>query len=144
MGVVVFLMAALPAVVAEVGFGAVARWTLNFARFPMLAGVMAAALSVLYRLGPDHRGNNRPLSPRPFTTGGVLATLLFVVFSGLFSFYTANLGSYGETYGPLATIIVLLLWFQLSAMSIVVGAEVDAELTAVARRRPLSLPTRPE
>ena len=54
--------------------------------------------------------------------------MLFVVLSGLFSFYTANLGSYGETYGPLATIIVLLVWFQLSALSVVVGAEVDAEL----------------
>jgi predicted ester cyclase len=56
------------------------------------------------------------------------ATLLFVVLSALFSFYTANLGSYGETYGPLATIIVLLVWFQLSALAVVVGAEVDAEL----------------
>lgn len=43
-----------------------------------------------------------------------MATVLFAVLSTLFSFYTANLGSYSETYGPLATIIVLLLWFQLS------------------------------
>ncbi len=128
LGAVVFLMTALPTVLAEVGLGAAARWILNVGRFPLLAALMAGALSLLYRLGPDHRGNDRPLSPRLLTVGGVVATVLFVVLSGLFSFYTANLGSYGETYGPLATIIVVLVWFQLSALSVVVDAEVDAEL----------------
>lgn len=129
LGVVLFLMAALPPLLAEWGLGNVARWTLNVGRYPVLGVVMAATLSLLYRLGPDHRGNDRPLSRRLFTAGGLLATVLFVVLSALFSFYTANLGSYGETYGPLATIIVLLLWFQLSALAVIVGAELDAELS---------------
>ena len=128
LGVVMFLMAALPPLLASWGLGDLARYALNAMRFPVLGLVMAATLSLLYRLGPDHGGNDRPLSPRLFTAGGLLATVLFVVLSTLFSFYTANLGSYGETYGPLATIIVLLLWFQLSALAIVVGAELDAEL----------------
>lgn len=126
LGVVVFLMAALPTVLRDVGDGL--RWALNIGRYPILALVMAATLSLLYRLGPDHGGNDRPLSPRLFTAGGLLATGLFVSLSALFSYYTANLGSYGETYGPLATIIVLLVWFQLSALSVIVGAELDAEL----------------
>lgn len=128
LGLVMFLMAALPPLLAGWGLGDLARYALNTMRFPVLGVVMAATLSLLYRLGPDHGGNDRPLSPRLFTAGGLLATVLFVVLSALFSFYTANLGSYGETYGPLATIIVLLLWFQLSALAIVVGAELDAEL----------------
>ena len=127
--VVVFLMAALPPLLADRGFDTTAKWSLEIARYPVLGLVMAATLSLLYRLGPDHRGNDRPLSPRLFTTGGLTATILFVALSALFSFYTANLGSYGETYGPLATIIVLLLWFQLSALAIIVGAELDAELS---------------
>ncbi|MDW3217431.1 MAG: YhjD/YihY/BrkB family envelope integrity protein [Acidimicrobiales bacterium] len=126
LGVVVFLMAALPTVLRDAGDGL--RWALNIGRYPILALVMAATLSLLYRLGPDHGGNDRPLSPRLFTAGGLLATGLFVSLSALFSYYTANLGSYGETYGPLATIIVLLVWFQLSALSVIVGAELDAEL----------------
>lgn len=129
LGVVMFLMAAMPPLLADWGLGDAARWTLNILRYPVLGLVMAATLSLLYRLGPDHRGNDRPLSPRLFTTGGLVATVLFVVLSALFSYYTANLGSYGETYGPLATIIVLLLWFQLTALSIIVGAELDAELS---------------
>lgn len=128
LSVVVFLMAALPPLLAEWGLGDAARLTLNIGRYPVLGIVMAATLSLLYRLGPDHGGNDKPLSPRAFTKGGLVATVLFVVLSLLFSFYTANLGSYGETYGPLATIIVLLVWFQLSALSIIIGAELDAEL----------------
>lgn len=129
LGVVMFLMAALPPLLADWGLGDLARYSLNTLRYPILGLVMAAALSMLYRVGPDHRGNDRPLSPQLFTVGGLVATLLFVGLSALFSFYTANLGSYGETYGPLATIIVLLLWFQLSALSIIIGAELDAELS---------------
>lgn len=129
MGTVMFLMAALPSLLADWGLGGPARWALNIARFPILGIVMAAALSLLYRVGPDHGGNRRPLSPKFFTIGGLVATGLFVALSALFSFYTANLGSYGETYGPLATIIVLLVWFQLSALSVIIGAELDAELS---------------
>lgn len=129
LSIVLFLMAALPPLLANWGLGTAARYTLNIVRYPVLGLVMASTLSLLYRIGPDHRGNDRPLSPRLFTAGGLLATVLFVVLSVLFSFYTANLGSYGETYGPLATIIVLLLWFQLSALSIILGAELDAELS---------------
>ena len=125
--IVTFLMAALPPLLSEVGLGTAASLALNTLRFPILGVVMAVGLSVLYRLGPDHRGNDKPLSPKLITVGGIVATVLFVILSGLFSFYTANLGSYGETYGPLATIVVLLLWFQLSALAIIVGAEVDAE-----------------
>ena len=127
LSVVTFLMAALPPLLDEVGLGGLASLALNTLRFPILGAVMAVGLSVLYRLGPDHRGNDKPLAPRAITTGGVAATVLFVLLSALFSFYTANLGSYGETYGPLATIVVLLLWFQLSALAVIVGAEVDAE-----------------
>ncbi|MEZ5247515.1 MAG: YhjD/YihY/BrkB family envelope integrity protein [Acidimicrobiales bacterium] len=129
LGVVMFLMAVLPPLLATWGLGDLARFSLNTLRYPILGLVMAASLSLLYRLGPDHGGNDRPLSPRLFSAGGLVATVLFVVLSGLFSFYTANLGSYGETYGPLATIIVLLLWFQLSALSVIIGAELDAELS---------------
>ena len=127
MSLVTFLMAALPAILDQIGLGGPATLALNTLRFPLLGGVMAIALSVLYRIGPDHRGNDKPLSPRLITVGGIVGTVLFVALSGLFSFYTANFGSYGETYGPLATIVVLLLWFQLSALAVIVGAEVDAE-----------------
>jgi hypothetical protein len=43
-----------------------------------------------------------------------------------FSAYVSNFGSYNETYGSIAAVIVLMLWLYLSAFAILVGAEVDA------------------
>lgn len=126
LGIVIFLISVMPPVLAWAGAGTAVRWFLGFGRFLVLGGLMAMSLSLLYRLGPDHRGNNRAVPARLVTAGALVATVLFVLLSALFSLYTANLGSYGETYGPLATIIVLLVWFQLSALAVVIGAEVDA------------------
>jgi membrane protein len=60
-----------------------------------------------------------------FTPGAVFATALGLVASGLFAVYTANFASYGKTYGALASIVVLLLWLWLSALAVLIGAEVD-------------------
>ncbi len=55
--------------------------------------------------------------------------MLWIVGSALFSFYVSSFGSYDTTYGSLAA-PVLLLWFWLSALIVLIGAEIDAELGA--------------
>jgi uncharacterized BrkB/YihY/UPF0761 family membrane protein len=45
-----------------------------------------------------------------------------------FSFYASRFGSYDATYGSLAAPVILLLWFWVSALTVLVGAEIDAEL----------------
>lgn len=119
--VAVFLLAALPAVLAEVGLGDAARWVLNVARFPALLVAMAYGLAILYRVGPDRRTVRSRLRMR----GPVAATVLWLVASGLFSVYTANFGSYNETYGALAGVVLLLLWLWLTSLMVLVGAEID-------------------
>ena len=59
------------------------------------------------------------------TPGTLVATLLWLVASGLFAVYTANYASYSETYGSLASIEVVLLWLYLSGLAVLIGAEVD-------------------
>ena len=53
----------------------------------------------------------------------------------LFSFYTANFASYSKTYGTLASIVVVLLWLFLSALAVLLGAEVDAIRRSTRRGR---------
>ena len=55
----------------------------------------------------------------------MVATVGWLVVSGLFAVYTANFASYGKTYGALASIVVVLLWLWLSSLVVLVGAEVD-------------------
>ncbi|MEQ8718466.1 MAG: YihY/virulence factor BrkB family protein [Acidimicrobiales bacterium] len=116
-----FLLAALPAVVADTGLGGPVRWLVNTLRFPALLVAMTYGLAILYRLGPDRRTERHRLRLR----GPVAATVLWLVASGLFSVYTANFGSYNETYGTLGGVVLVLLWLWLTALMVLVGAEID-------------------
>jgi membrane protein len=123
LGTVFWLLAFLPAFIEDVGLGDNGRLVFGIVRWPVLAIVMVVALGLLYRLAVPASGERSGL----ITPGGVVATGLWLVVSVLFAFYTANFGSYSETYGPLlATIVVVLLWLFLSALTVLLGAEVDA------------------
>jgi membrane protein len=67
---------------------------------------------------------------RWLSLGAVVATVLWVAASVGFSFYVSNFGSYGETYGSLAGVVVLLLWFWITALVVLLGAEINAEAEA--------------
>jgi membrane protein len=57
-----------------------------------------------------------------------VATVLWLVGSGLFSLYVSRFGTYDETYGSLGGVVVAMLWLFLTALVVVLGAELDAEL----------------
>ncbi|MBV8496272.1 MAG: YihY/virulence factor BrkB family protein, partial [Gammaproteobacteria bacterium] len=54
--------------------------------------------------------------------------------SGLFAFYVQTFASYGKTYGALGGVIALVMWFYLSSIIIVVGAEMNAEMERQMRK----------
>jgi membrane protein len=62
------------------------------------------------------------------TPGAVLATLLWLLASLAFKFYVANFANYNETYGSLGGIIILMLWFYITGLAILAGAEMNAEI----------------
>jgi membrane protein len=62
------------------------------------------------------------------TPGAVIGTLLWLIVSVVFKFYVANFADYNATYGAVGGVIVLLLWFYISGIAILVGAEVNAEI----------------
>jgi len=62
------------------------------------------------------------------TPGAVLATFAWLVFSVSFSAYVANFGRYDQAYGAVGAVVVLLLWFWISAFVVIVGAVLDAEI----------------
>ncbi len=114
-------------------------WT-GILRWPVLIALAAATFTVLYRYGPSRRNARwRWLAP-----GGVLACLLWIAATAGFGWYVETLGRYGETFGALGGVIVLMLWLWISTFVVLFGALVDAELEAqtgrdstVGRDRPL-------
>lgn len=81
-------------------------------------------LGVLYRFAP----NRDEPQWRWVSWGSVTATVLWIVASLLFSFYVSNFGSFNKTYGSVGAIIILLLWFYLTAYAVLIGAELNSEM----------------
>ena len=59
--------------------------------------------------------------------GSVVAVLIWLVASGAFAFYVSAFASYNKAWGSLAAVIIMLTWLWLSAVALLLGAEVDAE-----------------
>ena len=57
-----------------------------------------------------------------------MATVLFLIVSGLFSWYLANFANYNATYGSLGALVGLLMWLWVSIIVVLAGAELDAEI----------------
>ncbi|MFT8318961.1 MAG: YihY/virulence factor BrkB family protein [Sporolactobacillus sp.] len=77
----------------------------------------------LYKYAP-----NMDLSWRHVLIGAVIAGAGWQITSYAFSFYVRYFGNYSATYGTLGAIIILMLWFYLSAIMILIGGQINALL----------------
>jgi membrane protein len=91
--------------------------------------------SVFYYLAP----NRESPSWQWVSTGGIVGTLLWILASIALGIYVGNFNSYSKTYGPLAGVIVLILWLYLSSLAVLIGGELNAELERQAARGPTAV-----
>jgi membrane protein len=107
-----------------IGAGPTAITVWNIAKWPVLVILVSLMLALLYWASPNARqGGFRWVSP-----GGIVAVIAWLIVSGGFAVYVANVGSYNKIYGAIAGVIVFLVWLWLTNLAILLGAEVDAEL----------------
>jgi membrane protein len=93
------------------------------AEWPLLVLGLLVAFAGLMYYGP----NVKHPRWRFLTFGSVLAIVIWLLASGAFAFYAAKFGSYNKTWGSLAAVVVMLTWLWLSAVAILLGAEINAE-----------------
>ena len=117
-------VAVLPAVVDRLPVPDVVATAARWLRWPLLGALSAGAIALLYRFGPVRK---QPRATRLWP-GAVAATVLWLLASALFSWYVSSFGSYDETYGSVAALAVVMMWFWLSAFAVLIGGEVNAEL----------------
>jgi membrane protein len=118
------LIAVVPVVLNAIPLGIFGTILAQVVRWLLLLGVMAGALSVLYRVAPDRDAPKF----RWVSLGSVVVTVIWAVISLLFSLYVDNFGSYDKTYGAIAGVIVLMLWLQLTCFLVLLGAEINSEM----------------
>lgn len=109
-------------VASRVGLGTAFVWTWWIAQWPVVFLLVATGVALVYYFAPDAEQEWVWITP-----GSVFATLLWVAISLGFKFYVANFGDYG-TYGVIGSVMVLMLWFWLSGIAILLGAELNAEI----------------
>ncbi|HEY9218268.1 MAG TPA: YihY/virulence factor BrkB family protein, partial [Phenylobacterium sp.] len=128
-GAVVFVSVAMAAVVGvpiameAMGLGGGAQ-VLALLRWPVLVLLVMGGLAMLYRYGPSR---DEP-KWRWVTWGSAAAAVLWLVGSALFSWYLSNIGDYNKTYGSLGTVFGFMMWLWLSAVVVLFGAELNAEI----------------
>ena len=93
-------------------------------RFPVALLLLAVALSVAYRFGPNAKQRFRSVVP-----GAALSVVLWAISSVGFSFYLANFADYGVTYGSLGAAVGLLFYLYLCASVVLFGAELNAAIS---------------
>jgi membrane protein len=96
----------------------------SLARWPLIAVVVAGAISVIYRFGPDRE----QAKWRWLSWGAILSTLVWMITSAGFTFYLANFADYNATYGALGAVAGLMVWTWISVIILILGAELNAEL----------------
>jgi membrane protein len=137
MGVALTLIVGFPALADS--WPTALRWTAGIARWVLLAALLIGALAVLYRYAPDR--------DEPKWTwvswGSGIATVLWILASIGFSIYANSFGNYNKTYGALAGIIILMFWLYLTAVIVLVGAELNTEMELQTAKDTTAGPTKP-
>jgi membrane protein len=130
LGAVIFAVVALatvagvPVVLKFLPLGAFTETLISLLRWPLLAVLIFIGLAVIYRFAPS-----LPLPQwRFFSRGAIAAAILWIAGSALFSLYVSKFGDYDATYGSLGAVAILMLWLWLSALIVLLGATVDAEI----------------
>lgn len=107
-----------------VGLSGTAVTVWNIAKWPVVVALVVVAIAILYHFTP----NVRQPKFRWTSVGAVLALVVWLLASLGFGFYVASFSSYDRTYGSLTGVIVFLLWLWISNLTLLFGAELDAEL----------------
>ncbi|MGR3513505.1 MAG: YihY/virulence factor BrkB family protein [Paracoccaceae bacterium] len=120
----------IPATTALVNGSLLMEALVTIGAYAVVFALTVFGLAVLYRYAPCRRSAKfRWISP-----GAMLACVLWIIASAGFAFYVGNFATYNETFGALAGVVVLLMWFWISAFTILLGAEFNAEMEAQTAR----------
>ena len=107
----------------NLGLTSVFTWTWKIIQWPVAFLLASTGFGIVYYFAPDAEQEWTWITP-----GAFVATLLWLIASLGFRFYVVNFGNYEEAYGTLGGIILTLLWFYITALVMVVGAEMNAEI----------------
>lgn len=117
-----FVFGGLPALLEWAGLGSGLNALISIGSYVAMLFFMMFAFTVLYRYGPDRTPKTPWKNP-----GAIAGAGMFLVFAVAFSLYFRfAAGSLPASYSILGAIAAIIIFLQLTAIAIVIGAEVNA------------------
>jgi membrane protein len=134
-GVVGFLLTialgiAIPLALKIMGTATWVQWLADGFQWALLWLFAVVGMAFVYRYAPARQ----PARWAWVTWGSVIAASLWLGASALFAIYVRSFANYGKTYGALGGVIALLMWFYISSLLVVLGAEINAEMERQTRK----------
>jgi membrane protein len=108
---------------SSIGLGGTGTMLWRFMQWPLALALVIVAIELVYRFAPNADSRFVWLTP-----GSLLATTMWLVTSLGFKYYVNNWSSYVAVYGAIGSVIVLMLWFYLSGLALLVGAQLNSEI----------------
>ncbi|SFN96398.1 YihY/virulence factor BrkB family protein [Salegentibacter flavus] len=123
------LIVIFPALVDQLGLPERIESLITWLRWVILALLVVFFLGIVYKYAP--------VRPNPsfqmVFPGSLVATLIWLAASWGFSYYVSNFGSYGEVYGSISAVVILMLWLLLTSWMVLLGAELNSEIECYAK-----------
>lgn len=114
---------AMPLIMKVLGLATFTERLISILRWPFLLVAVGVSLAFIYRYGPSRRDARW----RWVSWGSIVAGLLWIAASMLFSWYVATFDSYNRIYGSLGAGIGFMVWLWISAVIVLLGAQLNAE-----------------
>jgi membrane protein len=105
----------------SVGLGTAFRWTWKTVQWPVVFALVVTGVGLVYYFAPDVKQEWKWITP-----GSVAATIIWLIVSLGFRWYVSAFANYQKTYGAIGAAIVALLWFYVSGVAMLLGAEMNA------------------
>ncbi len=103
--------------------GGVFVWTWTILQWPLAFALVISGIGLIYYFAPDAEQDWAWITP-----GSLVASVLWLLGSLGFRYYVVNFGNYQSTYGTVTGVMLLMLWFYLTGLVVIVGAEISAEI----------------
>ena len=103
--------------------GTVVEWSWKVLQWPMVFALVSTGVGLVYYFAPDAEQDWVWITP-----GAVVAAILWLIASLAFRVYVTRFTDYNAAYGAVGGVMVLMLWFYVSSLAILVGAEMNAEI----------------
>lgn len=119
--ILTFLITVVPQLLDRVDMGGAAETAIGIIRLPVVALLFIGGLTVIYRYGPGRKPRTPWINVGSFVGGG-----LFIISAIGLSIYSSRVGQLPASYSVLGSVAALMIFLQLAALSVIIGAEVNA------------------